>query len=72
LLDAVTCATSRLCIAVDDAGNTLISTNPAGGATTWHAFHIDNAALEAIACASSSFCVAVDKAGQVVIGTRTG
>lgn len=72
LLDAVTCATSRLCIAVDDAGNALISTNPAGGAATWHAFHIDNAALEAISCASSSFCVAVDKAGQVVIGTRTG
>jgi hypothetical protein len=65
-IDAIACPSTRLCVAVDRAGNVLWSTNPAGGSRTWHAANIDGGnELTGIACPSTGLCVAVDGAGNV-------
>jgi hypothetical protein len=65
-IDSIACPTTRLCVAVDRAGNVLWSTNPAGGSRTWHAANIDGRTeLTGIACPSTGLCVAVDGAGNV-------
>jgi hypothetical protein len=68
-LTGVSCPTTKLCVAVDDAGRVLVSTHPAGGTHAWQPTAVDTAALEAISCPSKAFCLAVDNAGQEVIGT---
>jgi hypothetical protein len=64
-ITALSCQSLSLCVAVDDAGNVLSSTAPAGG--TWGAVTpIDSPAtpnLTAISCPSATLCFAVAKAG---------
>ncbi len=53
-IDSIACPTTRLCVAVDRAGDVLWSTNPAGGSRTWHAANVDGRTeLTGIACPSS-------------------
>ena len=70
-LTAVFCPSAppeALCVAVDNAGNVLTSTNPAGGASAWQKTNIDGTTpLTAVSCAYEG-CVAVDGLGNLLIG----
>lgn len=67
-LSAVSCTSTALCVATDNKGDAVISTNPT--AATWSAPEsIDSAALTGISCPSTSLCVAVDSVGRAVIST---
>ncbi|MGO9899587.1 MAG: hypothetical protein ACLP0J_07810 [Solirubrobacteraceae bacterium] len=59
-LAAVSCPTTKLCVAVDAAnpGNVLTTINPTGGAAAWTMIKKVGAVLNSVSCASSSFCVA--------------
>ena len=69
-LYGVSCATASLCVAVDDAGNVVTSTDPTGGAAKWTAANVDGSnSLRDVSCPSTSLCVAVDNVGNVVTAT---
>ena len=61
----VSCPSTSLCVAVDDVGNVLSSTDPADP-TTWSApLHVAGpGGFHDVSCPSVSFCVAVDDAGN--------
>jgi PQQ-like domain len=66
-ITAVACPTTRLCVAVDNGGNVLSSTNPTAGARAWKLAHLRFATqLYDLACPSVSLCVATDRQGDVV------
>ncbi len=71
-LTGVSCASDSLCVAVDGAGDALVSASPAAGSSsTWHAAGIPSAgALTGVSCPSSSLCVAVDGDGHAAISTN--
>ena len=61
-----------LCVAVDDAGNVVSSTDPTGGAAAWTTTQVDGMkVLDGVSCASTALCVAVDNTGNDVVGTAT-
>ena len=80
LVRGVSCPSTALCVAVDAAGNALVSTDPAGGATAWTVTHIDtNTSYDCtgsgltcqppvvgISCPSTTLCAAVDFSGNVL------
>ena len=68
-LIAVSCASTSLCVAVDVAGNALVSHNPAAATPTWSApANIDGANyIAGISCPSTSLCVAVDGSGNALV-----
>jgi hypothetical protein len=70
-LNAVSCASETLCVAVDEAGRALLSTDPnAEAGATWSRREIDSGrALSAVSCASTSLCVAVDGEGGALVST---
>jgi hypothetical protein len=66
-LEALSCPTSRLCVAVDDGGNVLTSTDPTGGARAWKTTKLGiDYPLEQVTCASASLCVAFGQTGDVI------
>jgi hypothetical protein len=68
-LTGVSCASDSLCVAVAE-GHALVSTNPTGGASTWHSAAIPGAGVfTGISCPSSALCVAVDAGGDAAIST---
>jgi hypothetical protein len=70
-LTGVSCASASLCVAVDGSGHARVSTDPTGGASTWHPAEIRGAgALTGVSCPSSSLCVAVDASGNAAISTN--
>jgi WD40-like Beta Propeller Repeat len=59
-LTAVSCPSAFLCVARDESGTILSSTNPTGGPITWSiAPVLPNAPVGGISCPSISLCVAV-------------
>lgn len=68
---AVSCASPSFCVAADDAGNLLSSSDPAGGASAWsgagkYGAGPMSAAFDGVSCPSVAFCAVVDNyAGQV-------
>jgi len=69
-ITATSCPSASLCVAVDDFGNVLASTDPAGGAGTWHKWAVEpRGAFVGLSCPSVSLCVAVDDEGGVVTST---
>jgi hypothetical protein len=61
---------STVCIAADDAGNVLSTTNPSGGAGAWTAAHVDGTnALAGVSCGSAG-CVAVDDLGNAITSSE--
>ena len=68
---AVSCASISLCVATDDSGNVISSSNPAGGPSAWSGANAVTAvpasqAYIGISCPSVMVCVAVDNyAGDV-------
>src|ERR1700693_3636342 len=77
-LEGVSCPTSGLCVAVDELGNVVTSSNPQGGAAAWTVTHVDFTKdaqsqatnLSAVSCPSGDLCVAVDFSGDVVTSTN--
>jgi hypothetical protein len=66
----LTCATPSLCVAFDQAGNVITSTNPTGGASAWStAPGPDSGSTYSASCPSKSLCVAINGSGR--IGTST-
>ncbi len=67
-LDGISCPSVSLCVAVDQAGNAVTSTNPTGGPSAWHVSAVDRAplGLTDVSCPTVSLCVATDAAGNVV------
>jgi hypothetical protein len=77
-LNAVSCASASLCVAVDWEGNVITSNDPTGGAGAWRAAYVDgkttfgiaanegNAILGSVACPSSSLCLASDSDENVL------
>ena len=65
----VACPTAGMCVAVDQSGYIVTSTNPAGGA--WSAtIPVDKGnPLTGISCPTVKLCVAVDGAGNVITST---
>jgi hypothetical protein len=69
-LHSVSCPSASLCVAVDDAGNAVTSTDPTGGASAWTVRNVDGSnMLGDVSCPSASLCVAVDGAGDVLTST---
>ncbi len=63
-LTGIACPSVSLCVAVDDAGDVVTSTNPAAG--LWTVTTVPGAAgFSGVSCPSTSLCVAVDRAGHV-------
>ncbi len=70
-LVAVSCPALSLCVAVDDSGNVISSSNPTGGALAWSGGALPGAgypiadAFHGLSCPSAFLCVAVDFAQSV-------
>jgi hypothetical protein len=70
--DGVSCPTSSFCVAIDEVGNTYVSTDPTGGTGAWLESEINiqtYPGLESISCASRSLCGALDITGEALTTT---
>jgi hypothetical protein len=70
-LDAVSCATESLCVAVGKEGAVYSSTDPAGGAKAWtvgNGKELGSPHLTAVSCPSASLCVAVSGERGAAVG----
>jgi hypothetical protein len=66
-LDAVSCPSPSLCLAVGSGGEGASSTNPAGGMGAWSSADIDGThRLISLSCPTPGFCAATDNASRVV------
>jgi hypothetical protein len=71
-IDAVTCASSTLCVAVDDTG-TVLSGAPGSPVATWTRAAVPGlAGVEGIVCPSGGLCVVAAKNGLAVSTDPTG
>ena len=67
-LNAVSCPTTALCVAVDGFGSAFVSTNPAAADPAWAETSINGETpLTAVSCLSASLCVAVDGSGRALV-----
>lgn len=67
-LYAVSCPTTRLCIAFDNDGNLLFSTHPTSGARTWKLVHLPGAAeAQDMTCPWTSLCVGLDEGNVATV-----
>jgi hypothetical protein len=70
-LDAVSCPTTRLCVAVDASGYVITTVDPTARSRVWsRPARIDGAALTGVSCPTTRLCVAVDDAGSVLTSTN--
>ena len=61
---------TSLCVAVDDGGNVVTSTDPTGGAAKWTVTNVDGAVRAlGVSCPSTTLCVAADDGGGVETST---
>jgi hypothetical protein len=72
----VSCASEALCVAVDEQGDALITSDPAAPTPKWEATPIDTGGegppLSAVSCAPGGPCVAVDRHGNAFVDQRPG
>jgi hypothetical protein len=69
----ISCPSPSLCMAVDDKGYAVISTDPASPVSTWVANTIPGMTpqwLTAVACPSEALCVVGDLVGRVAVTTN--
>ena len=66
---SISCAPSGLCAAVDNNGDVVTTSNPAGGPSTWKTTNIvSDIGLAGISCPTAQFCVATDSlSGDVLV-----
>jgi hypothetical protein len=63
-IDGMSCPSASLCVAGDDQGRILASTDPAGGAGAWTSpISVATNPLMSVSCPAVSMCVAVDYSG---------
>jgi Divergent InlB B-repeat domain len=70
-LNAVSCPSVSLCVAVDDAGSVVTTTNPVSG--PWTATLVEPSSLfnvDSVSCPSTSLCVAADQSGRILTSTN--
>ena len=69
-LNAVSCASSSLCVAVEGAGSILTSTDPLENPSSWGTVYTNSSDyLEAVSCPSTLLCVALTSGGTVLTST---
>lgn len=69
-LEAVSCPSESLCVATDEHGDVLTSTDPAGGAGAWKTTNVDPLhGLHGVSCPSVRLCVAAAGEGDVATST---
>lgn len=77
-LEGVACPSVSVCVAVDDGGNVLTSTDPAGGSSAWKLAHVvnpngrDAIGNASVSCPSASACAAVEDATILTSDNPTG
>ncbi len=73
-LRAVSCGTPSLCVAVARDGRVFVSTEPAGGASTWRALGTPGGPgdLEGVSCVATSLCAAGNAGGDILTSTNPG
>jgi hypothetical protein len=69
-LDAVSCPSVKLCVAVDDAGGVIVSRRPGKGASSWREVYFRGAMTLGVSCPSAGLCAAVDDGGNVILSTK--
>jgi hypothetical protein len=71
-LNAISCPSTSLCVAVDPQGNAVLTTDPTDPVPTWGPpTNADTSTLLlAVSCATTSLCVGVDDGGNAVISTN--
>jgi len=67
VLDTVVCAPAGFCLAADDVGNLLVSSDPASG--NWSLERSAPRNLAGFSCPSAGFCAAFDRAGRLYTAT---
>lgn len=72
VIKAISCPSATFCVAVDNHGQALTSTDPTGGAGAWEATDLthETSGFVSISCPSSSLCIALDGAGNVWSSTE--
>jgi hypothetical protein len=65
ILGEVSCASAHLCVAIDNAGQGFVTSNPTGGKKAWHPVYISGISIESVGCSSAGTCAAVDYNGAV-------
>jgi hypothetical protein len=70
-IEAVSCATTGLCVLGDSGSAVITATEPTGATSAWtlSTLEVGISALEGASCVSEGLCVAVDNAGNVVAST---
>jgi len=70
IITGVSCPSTSLCVATDNAGNVLTSADPAGGAGAWKVTSIEREAIVGVSCEGVSLCVAIDADGETFASTN--
>ena len=70
VLNALSCPSASLCVAGDNRGNILTSSEPLAGPDAWSIVAADQGqGIVGVSCPSVSMCVAVDGAGNIFVST---
>jgi hypothetical protein len=71
-VSAVSCASTALCVAVDQTGHVITTTKPKGGNGSWKpAVKVDGKnTLTGVSCPTTKLCVAIDQQGYVVTSIK--
>jgi hypothetical protein len=69
LLWDISCSSTELCVAIDDKGHAVTSTDPTDALPTWSASETGLITPSAISCAATALCVAVNSNGAASITT---
>lgn len=62
-LRSISCPSASLCVAGDQAGNVLTSTDPGGAAGAWIADALGHGGIVSVTCPTTSFCLATTSGG---------
>ena len=67
---AISCPTATLCVTTWASGPVITSTDPTGGAKTWHSVTVKGTtAITAVSCTSDQLCTAVYADGNAITGS---
>jgi hypothetical protein len=70
-LTAISCPSSSLCVAVDNFGDVVVSTDPSGGSGAWRVTRVDpGTGLTDVSCPSASLCAATDGEANILATTK--
>jgi hypothetical protein len=73
-LSGVSCPSAGLCTALDQAGNVVLSTDPAAGPSTWIVAYVEPldspSGLTSVGCTSTHFCFGADSWGNFLASVR--